>query len=79
MKKQNSIGLLEEPDFSSGPSSNPHSANVMAGGGPSEIMLGKFNNTVVLKKGQLTQVLKNTMVLQPPTGPNGVQTNNSVR
>ena len=26
-------------------------------------MLNKFNNTVVLKKGQLTQVLKNNMIL----------------
>ena len=28
-------------------------------------ILSKFNNTVVLKKGQMTQVLKNSLVLPP--------------
>lgn len=33
--------------------------------GDQNAILNKFNNTVVLKKGQMTQVLKNSLVLPP--------------
>ena len=75
MKQQNSIGLLEEPDFSS-TANGPIQMSSGGGAGQSEIMIGKFNNTVVLKKGQLNQVLKNQMGAQP-NGP-GVGATNSV-
>jgi hypothetical protein len=46
-----------------------------------DAILNKFNNTVVLKKGQLTQVLKNSLAIssgQGATGNNGgLSTNNA--
>jgi hypothetical protein len=48
------------------------SYNLNSGGG--DIMVGKFNSTVVLKKGQLNQVIKNSMAAPP----GAIQTANSV-
>jgi len=40
---------------------SPHAAS----SGDHNAILNKFNNTVVLKNGQMTQVLKNSLVLPP--------------
>jgi hypothetical protein len=47
-------------DFGGGALS-PHAPS----SGDQNAILNKFNNTVVLKKGQMTQVLKNSLVLPP--------------
>ena len=69
MKQQSSNNgpLFDEPDFTAN-GGGASFAGGNAGGPPAtgailqqEALLNKFNNTVVLKKGQLTQVLKNTM------------------
>lgn len=51
-------------DDASGDFGGPGSPQVPLSG-DQNAHLNKFNNTVVLKKGQMTQVLKNSLVLPP--------------
>ena len=63
---------MEESDFTH---SGGNGALVINGIGPDGTpILGKFNNTVVIKKGQLTQGLRNSLALQPGVS---IGTNNS--
>jgi len=50
---------LDEVDLGGGSAPHPPSS------GDQNALINKFNNTVVLKKGQMNQVLKNSLVLPP--------------
>ena len=77
---------MEESDFTHSGGNGPLIIN---GVGPDGTpILGKFNNTVVIKKGQLSQGLRNSLVLQPgvsiginnsgaPNGSNSIANQNS--
>ena len=67
MKQQNSNGLLDDASGDFGGPGSPQGP----GFSDQNAILNKFNNTVVLKKGQMTQVLKNSLVLPPGAITNG--------